>query len=229
MVAGCAPVPRQQFLERAKSSAQHPDLPGMFPAHQQETKKVYQDFSRQVLNDPQIMNAVYDDAVAANKAWSYDAIMNRNWSVKICKAGGWQISDQEKKAFVELFAQKLSGLKGRDCKSAYSNLDYIFSLFNPDEAANFTSLVQVTLQKGAADSSSRPPATRKVRYAAIVAFFAKAKESFSDAELGEIMYQMIDRRGKTEIDCATLARLLRLVNAIDPIYREYLFELWSLN
>lgn len=184
--------------------------------------KEFNVFMRKVLSDQDLTGAIYDSALQDNKAWSYDSVIGSDWGIKMWLRGIRALPDDDKKAFIKIFADKLKSLSPEQCV-AKGNVEQFVNSFTDEEMHSFFELSYKALRLGT--NGSNRNSTKAEYYVAVAAVIVEAKTKLTDEELWILIYNLVESRGSIKyIDCHTLGKAIGLINDINPRYRKALFN-----
>jgi hypothetical protein len=231
-LCGCVDMPKQKFIDEAKSLSEKPIIEmnlSLPPVKKYDVNEKIDKFYRQLLGNPAIAAAIYDEAVSMDKVWSFDSVIGNKWFAKLFVRGISRVKDEDRIALIRLVSNKYASASRPECSLLKKDTMFIYPLFDSDEADEFFRLQFNALLAATEKSESNELDMEKAAYVALLALTAKAKDDIPDKELGEILYS-IKQKNKTSagVDCKTISKIMILANSLEPKYRSSIFKILEL-
>lgn len=179
-------------------------------------------FVQTLLQDEQVRNAMYEEAVEERTAWSSKSIMEGNWYGKFYSRGIHRLSLSEKQHFLALLRETVLSMSKEECSSQNVYAWFNLAKLQPFQLDRYLELQEATVKLGCVNKTRKERPTKTEIIIAAMALAAKAKERYSDEELGNFVSPIIAKE-KTAM-CTALPPMISLMLELDPKYQQTLFD-----
>jgi len=220
-VNGCT-ISRETFEKDAKEFAQKQGatLPQFEKAADPEGRIAK--LAQKLLQDDQVRNAIYEEAVEERTAWSSKRIMEGNWYGKFSSRGLSRLSLSEKQYFLALAKDIILSTPKEECATGNLSFQIAASKVASSQMEQFLELQESAVKLGSVNRTRKKRPTKTEIFVAATALAAKARERYSDEELGTLILPIMEK-GKSGI-CAFGPPLINLILELDPKYQQILID-----
>lgn len=178
--------------------------------------------AQKLLQDDQVRNAMYVEAVEERTAWSSKSIMEGYWYGKFFRRGISWLSLSEKQRSLILMRDTILLMPKENCTSGSLSFQMNAAKVPPSQIDRFLELSESAVKLGSVNKTSKNAPTPTEVFIAATALMVKARERYSDEELGKLISPLIEKQKSAM--CTAMPPLINLVLELDPKYQQILVD-----